>query len=432
MTIITPLANIPGLILELENVINASPVLRFVTPFFLRIFSSVITRLDKALLFNNAVDIEKQYYNSKEHAFLRRSVLTRPGLNGKFGATFSQREDTRTSFNIQGNVVTNIDTYRIDSYFEIPLCFIFWVTSVMIAFNPRRDDLCDLVRPGQAIPSILTQFTQKVRKAETNKVSYLPQLFRNPFVRIWPDLKGSILDLNFLTSKTGFMTYLDLCNFVYGQEGNYVAFNVVTDSNKSSIFPRLNSGMQVTFLAINTVRLPLRLSLTGKAELLPVNSFPNNIKSVHFFDAFIIGLSHFKDAKMTNIFSLSQENFDVLVPLFNLSNVFRYIVCRVDGTIINSSDITDDFFDLKEKSRTRTKTEGRNFVPKGNFKPKGNKVEKDVSSFSTPFEASDFAIEFSTAYKQYLPIIRNIGRRMFTHLLKDVVNFKNSKSSYAV
>jgi hypothetical protein len=214
------------------------------------------------------------------------------------------------------------------SYVEFSLCAFIWFTSAFIAIAPNRDKLMQCVYPNQQIPTLLTEFLQKIRFTQ------VPSLvirigFNLTSIIIPTAFRGTYLDPAFLCSESNFSEYLSLLNVIASSDGNYVSFSAVNESNRSVLFPPTNGGHQATFCLINTISDIVNRPYMFIFELRPNSSFSNAISSIHPMDACVLGSALYTDETLSSKIEFIQELDFYNLSFTSTSSVLHYIIQRV-------------------------------------------------------------------------------------------------------
>jgi len=283
----------------------------------------------------NALSVEESKYNSRSNADLRKNSLVRPGIPniGQTVQGFSQVDVTSLT---AGRPIIS-ERYRERDYAGVPVTTVLYFACTYLAYSPDRDSLFRTISYGSAIPTYLTQLSQKVRQTRIPTA----HVFVNGHVETLPlevkaKLLNTIMDADFVTSPVGFKQFISFCNWLSQSEGNYIAFSILNETNYSKLLPSLEGGHQCTFCALNT-RPYQSDSLEKLVELRPSNAFASAIPVVHFDDAVVVGQSLYSNVNNVAQYPFVKENFSQIVQFSSDSDVLRYIMERMTNNISNTN-----------------------------------------------------------------------------------------------
>lgn len=294
--------------------------------------------------------IENGIFSQKSHQVFRSSIVSQDYLPKLPIATsgYLQVQDTNKSVlkdpNDPNSLTTEVDEVtftRTRRYYDVPVTLVIWLSSACIAYSPNRDQLLSLIPEGQFLPSILSQFAQKVREASNSSFTYkLGKTIVNHIGNI-PEFKNSVLDFEYICTPDGFRKLLSFYTFLSTSEANYVSMIMLTSGEKRC-FPQLNSGEQVTHCALDTV--PPNNNGISTVVVSSHNSLPSKgFKEANLVDATILGCSVTTELYGKPI-ALHEINVFKKFDIFAMSEhqIMLYILMRVTGMENNSSHIDDE------------------------------------------------------------------------------------------
>lgn len=292
--------------------------------------------------------LEEQKYGSKGQENFRQNLVNEPFLNALpiksrgFGQVETQKAKPFT--NEDGSVgytfPESVSVTRSRDYFSVPVTYIVWVIAIIIAYSLTRDQLMALTPTGQYIPQVMSEMLKKVRTASSGQYSYsmsktpIPNVFGNI-----PQFKNTILDADFITTPEGYQLVLDFFTFLSVSPDCYVTM-VQVGPDKSSVFPMVNSGQQVSHVAIDATPLS---DGTGSVCISPHNSYPDAIKAVSITDAVLLGnsLSVLIDGSYRRLSSTGLgKKYDVTSLVS--SQAINLVIERATGTMPNESYMDGD------------------------------------------------------------------------------------------
>lgn len=311
---------------------------------FMNIGSTLQDLLD---FFNAAAMLETNMYTSRENDAVRRNASQQPNVP-QFGQLTDSFSETRKGVDASGREITS-ESLRARARFIVPFSYLIWIPMLIIVYSPKRDSLFASMQEGQQIPSVMSQFAQKVRNSKTPQChTFVSGTFGELNPSIQDKISGTFFDREFLLSDAGFQSYCSFLNWLQSNSGNYVKFETLTSSNRARLIPRLESGHQCTFGALNCHPDGALLS---RVELRPNNSYPSSIKDTNFLDAGTIHASLYIDAGLKTQVLRNRELSSFFVDHNSTQNYHSYVLERINGTIVNSSGMTPDYHDDMQKQK---------------------------------------------------------------------------------
>jgi hypothetical protein len=330
------------------------------------------------LICENFTMAEASLFSSRENRELREESRQKPGVP-QVGSSVKQFNQVEIGKDLNGQPTSN-SVVRTRAYAAAPITLIVFIASILVAFSPNRDSLFLSIPEGQALPKFLSEMAQKTRNSDTTRVvirilgcQSLPTWLEDAF-------KDTFFDNSFITSPTGFITFLNWCSWLKVNNGNYVAMVDYERGTSSRLFPQLQAGMQCTFTALNAN--PSEEGLLGSVQLLPCNAYPNStVKDVNIFDCVGSGMRIFKDAACAVLLPFDLLDDSINYNFSSSQNFSIIVVCRISGQINNSNNFVAEagFDPLSETSPVKLVAPSE---PTGRTKPKQPK--KGRSNFTPP------------------------------------------------
>jgi hypothetical protein len=204
--------------------------------------------------------------------------------------------------NVETQIVTNrsdgayiSDTLRERDRESISVVALIWFPVIFIAFDlDIRTSFINNVAGFFTVPTLLLEFFKKVRLSRigTSNMRFgLNVSSCREFIIRNPDYKGTFLDIDFMSTKTGQRRWLEFVTLVASFEGNYISVSSMSELQKIE----LSSKETTTFLALTVQNLS---SIENAiVNLLPQHSFGDNINGVHIVDALFSGVTHTLNGK---------------------------------------------------------------------------------------------------------------------------------------
>lgn len=240
--------------------------------------------------FNQFVSVEAGIWSSSANNQLREVLVTFPGI-----ASIGRRS------NVESNNITSTPqvitaatqtVIRERSRFQISLVLNIFFGAIVYATDPEwRQELISNFGPNIVVPKYLGEMLKKVRqgRADNKFIKTAPAInIGRSIVNTIPGLKDTLIDPDFLLSRSGIRTYLDLCSYLHNTEGNYIPM-VESESLRINI----NAGDTITFTALTiSSQIPndIESAINAGISLLPGHSFGSALMNpVHLIDVVLVG-----------------------------------------------------------------------------------------------------------------------------------------------
>lgn len=309
----------------------------------LRIFTTQYTQTIDPLLFFATfnfmnvltlfANIEVSLNSSSANNILRETLVNQPAIGPAVTRTNMETQIIR---NRNTNAVLQ-DSIRERDRFIIVITPIIWVISAFYAFHPIwRDRFITKLKNCENVPKVTVEFFKRTRHSTNGVTRILTNVSFTSFnvlVNLYPQIKDTYYDPNFLGSEIGLQSVANFFSFLAKAEGNYIPFVNTSNTN----LPTFESGTITTFGSLSKASADF---LEVSVFALQGNSYSNDTFIItHVLDC---NLLHTTYVNSSGIQVVNQAEYAYQIDTqTTLLGAVQYIVERVTGVTPNPRPSTE-------------------------------------------------------------------------------------------